>query len=318
MSKFRDTGEQLCFQRFSNSWVALNSNPKGIIQFIGSFVFGSFPLNSYKSLFQNLFEQGYTIFVFRFPFNPLGFNHWRVATNLLQEEYKLRVEIIRFLTQNQEKYQNNLEIYLNDTNYYWLGHSLGCKYISLLEILSNDTNRRQLILQKSLGNRYNSKLKSCIKSVDVAREEAEQKITALLNQTININKFFIKDQPSIFLAPEISYTVTLNGITISTTNFIPRLNLLIYPNVRETKCMICQSTNLFNLTGIISFAQDFIARDDVSFLLKQLYRRRFTPPLHQELSGCHFEPNGMQIEHLGTCINQMFTELRQKIDVKPS
>ncbi|MEO1377732.1 MAG: hypothetical protein AAFW70_26325, partial [Cyanobacteria bacterium J06635_10] len=62
-SKFPDTEGKLFFRRFSNSWVAINPNPKGIIQFIGSFVFGSFPRDSYKYLFQNLFEQGYTIFV---------------------------------------------------------------------------------------------------------------------------------------------------------------------------------------------------------------------------------------------------------------
>ena len=85
-----------------------------------------------------------------------------------------------------------LEIYLKDSNYYWLGHSLGCKYISLLEILSNEPTQRNLIIQKSLGERYHEKLISLIKSVDIAREKAEQEISNLLNQAININPNFAK------------------------------------------------------------------------------------------------------------------------------
>ncbi|MGB6300107.1 MAG: hypothetical protein WBF90_28600, partial [Rivularia sp. (in: cyanobacteria)] len=50
LSQFKDIQQDFCFKSFSNSWVAINPNPKGIIQFIGSFIFGSFPINSYKYL----------------------------------------------------------------------------------------------------------------------------------------------------------------------------------------------------------------------------------------------------------------------------
>ena len=302
---------ELPIKSMSDSLVVMNRNPKGIIQFIGSFILGSFPIKSYKYLFKKLFDRGYTLIVFRFPFNPLGFDHWKVATKLLKEEYKLRVEIIKYITQNGKKSNDNLKIYLDDSNYYWLGHSLGCKYISLLEILSNEPEQRELILQTSLGDRYNEELKSLIDSVDIAREEAERKISELLNKPIPIGKFFIKDQPSILLAPEISNTVTVNGVKIFTVNPLPNFELLVRPNARETKCMIAQSKELFNLTGMISFAQDCIARDDVTFLAEQLALRRF-PPLHKELWGWHFEPNGIQIEHLETCINRIFQELKRR------
>lgn len=313
--KFKDSVENCCFRSFSNSWVAIHPHPKGVIQFIGSFVFGSFPLKFYKYLLQNLFEQGYTIFVFRFPFTPLKFDHWQFATELLKEEYALRVEIIRFLKENYTTSYNNLEIYLNDSNYYWLGHSLGCKYITLLEILSNDANQRQLILQKSLGNRYNQKLLSQLKSVDIARENAEQEITKILNIPIQINQYFIQNQPSIFLAPEISNTVTINGINIPTFKPLSKFELLISPNARETKSMIAQSSNLFNLTGIISFSQDFIARDDINFLCKQLSLKPIYPPLHKELFGWHLDPNAVEIKHLGTSINQFFGELSTRVNL---
>lgn len=312
LNKFRDIKEEFCFQSFSNSWVAINPNPKGIIQFIGSFIFGSFPINSYKYLLQNLFEQGYTIIVFKFPFTPLKFDHWQVATDLLKEEYALRVEIIRFLTQNGKTSQNNLEIYLDDTNYYWLGHSLGCKYISLLEILSNDATQRNLIIQKSLGDRYNEKLVTLINSVDVAREKAEREISKLLNKPIKINKYFIKGQPSILLAPEISNTVTLNKFNIPTSKRPSKFELLVFPNASETKSMISRSTNLFNLTGIISFSQDFIARDDVSFLFQQLSLKPLSSPKHEELFGWHLDPNAVEIKHLGICINRIFEQLIQR------
>lgn len=312
-SKFPYTEEKLFFRPFSNSWVAINPNPKGIIQFIGSFVFGSFPINSYKYLFQNLFEQGYTIFVFKFPFTPLKFNHWQVAIDLLKEEYTLRTEIIRFLIQNCKISSEHLNFYLKDSNYYWLGHSLGCKYISLLEILSNDPTQRKLIIQNCLGDRYNEKLISLINSVDIARAKAEQQISELLNKGISFNKFFIKDQPSILLAPEISNTVTVHGVTLPTTKPLSKFELLISPNARETKCMIARTKNLFNLTGIISFTQDCIARDDVAFLTQQLSLKPFHPPLYnEELFGWHFEPNGIQVQYLGTCINEILTELKQR------
>ncbi|MGK7934968.1 MAG: DUF1350 family protein [Xenococcaceae cyanobacterium] len=299
------------FQYLSKSWVAINPNPRGIIQFIGSFVFGSFPINSYKFLFKNLFERGYTIIVFRFPFNPLEFAHWKVATKLIKQEYNLRVEIIKKLTQEGNLSSHNLEIYLNDANYYWLGHSLGCKYISLLEILSNDPTQRESIIQNALGSRYDETLKPLIKSVDEARKCTEQKISELLAKPINIGKFFIKDQPSILLAPEVSNTVTVNGVTIPTANPLPNLELLVRPNARETKCMIAQSKDLFNLTGMISFAQDCIAKDDVTFFIQQLHQRDCYF-LHQELSGWHFEPNGIQVECLTTIIDRFFKKLRQR------
>jgi hypothetical protein len=312
LNQFRDIQQDFCFKSFSNSWVAINPNPKGIIQFIGSFIFGSFPINSYKYLLRNLFEQGYTIIVFKFPFTPLKFDHWQVATNLLKEEYALRLEIIKFLTQNGKTPDRNLEIYLDSTNYYWLGHSLGCKYISLLEILSNEPTQRNLIIQNSLGDRYDEKLISLINSVDVVREKAEQEISKLLNKPININKYFIRGQPSILLAPEISNTVTLNKFNTPTSKRRSKFELLVFPNASETKRMIAQSTNLFNLTGIISFSQDFIARDDCSFLLQQLSLKRFYPPLHTELFGWHLDPNAVEIKHLGICINRIFAQLIQR------
>ncbi len=82
------------------------------------------------------------------------------------------------------------------------------------------------------------------------------------------------------------------------------------PNTIQFKCVTAyQSKNLFNLTGLISFTKDCIAKDDVTFFAQQLSLRHFHPPIYKELFGSHFEPNGIQIEHLGACINGIFAEL---------
>ena len=58
----QDSNENLHFRAFSHSWVAIHPNPKGIIQFAGSFfIFGSLPTVFYYFLLKSLYDQGYTI-----------------------------------------------------------------------------------------------------------------------------------------------------------------------------------------------------------------------------------------------------------------
>ncbi|MEO1377539.1 MAG: hypothetical protein AAFW70_25320, partial [Cyanobacteria bacterium J06635_10] len=45
---------------------------------------------------------------------------------------------------------------------------------------------------------------------------------------------------------------------------------------------------------------------------QQLSLKPFHPPLYKELFGWHFEPNGIQVQDLGTCINEILTELKQR------
>ena len=104
---------------------------------------------------------------------------------------------------------------------------------------------------------------------------------------------FIRDQPSLLLAPEISNTVQIFNIPIRPSS---RLG---FPNRHETKCLIEHSTELFNLIGLISFNLDGIARDDVDFLECQLRTRKFRHFLHKVFLGWHFEPQGIYIENLG-------------------
>ncbi|MCG9891111.1 MAG: DUF1350 family protein [Thermosynechococcaceae cyanobacterium MS004] len=279
------------YEKISNSQALLHSNPKGVIQFIGSFVFGSFPAWAYKHLFQFLFDQGYSIILYRFPLNPFEFDHWKVSLQLLKEQQIVKSEIIRKLKE-KSKSSSVIEVY-SKGKYLWLGHSLGCKYIILLEVLSNNSSRRNKILKECLGELNAEKI---LKKIDSEK---------LLNQN------FILDQPSIFLAPEISNTVRLlkSGWRIS--------NNCTDPNQRQTECLIRSSSETFNLTSIVSFNWDEIAEDDVSFLSEQFQNKYFQPPLFKELQGWHFEPLSLHVEDLGQLIVDLFEELKTRLLSKP-
>ncbi len=104
MSQLKETRANLCFRPFSNSWVAIHPEPKGIIQFVGSFlVFGSLPTVFYNSLFRGLYNKKYTIIAYpSFIFPPLSWklrlvDHWQASLQLLKEEYALKYELIEYI-----------------------------------------------------------------------------------------------------------------------------------------------------------------------------------------------------------------------------
>ncbi|MEL6438174.1 MAG: DUF1350 family protein [Cyanobacteria bacterium J06621_8] len=289
----------------SNSKVAFHSRPKGVIQFIGGFISGSFPQSNFRSLFQHLYDQGYSLIVYNFPFNPLQFNHWSVAVKILKDLYQVRFEIIkkRFCSTDREQL---LEFYADDSNYFWLGYSLGCKYILLLEIISDNYDnfqRRNQILSDCLLEDF-IKIKEDIEQADSYRDLAINKISELLGSPYELN-YFIKDQPSLLIAPEINNTVEILNQPISLFSFWD------FPSREKVQCLIKKSTEIFNLMGLMSFAQDTIARDDVSFLTLQLSNRSFTPFLHQKFEGTHNKLLEND-QNLGACINLILQELKQR------
>lgn len=284
--------------------IAYNPNPKGIIQFVGAFVFGSFPENSYKYLFQYLYKQGYSIIIHRFPFNLFQFEHFPVAIELLTNLYKARVKIIEKL---KEIYPKQLDFYVNDANYFWLGHSLGCKYILLLEILSDsDKKRRNQILELSLRSEHQYELYNAIEKLDLEREQAELLIGRILNRPYKMGSYFIRDQPSLLLAPEFNNTIQLLNLSFRPSSRFG------FPNRQEMKSLIEKSTELFKLMSLISFNLDGLAYDDVDYLKDQLQLRGFLPFLHKVFFGGHFEPQGLHLEQLALCIDLILQELRKR------
>jgi hypothetical protein len=275
------------YEKISNSQVLLHPNPRGIIQFVGGFVFGSFPAWSYKYLLQFLFDQGYSIILYKFPFNLIQFNHWEVSLELLKEQSLLKTQIVEFLRHRHQPI-DVVELYAKQESYLWLGHSLGCKYIILLEILSNQKDRRKKILNEALGESAKDIL---------GKIENEQ---ANLEESINPN--FIRDQPSILLAPEISNTVRFLRSSWRVSNNKAQ------PNQQQTESLIRASNELFNLTGIISFSQDEIAEDDVVFLREKFQGKNKS--LYQEIWGWHFEPLSIRTEGIGGLIVNFFDKLK--------
>lgn len=266
------------FSPVSFSWVAIHPQPKGVIQFIGGAFFGTFPTVFYRYFLQTLFEEGYTIVALPFRFS---FRHWAIAIDLLKEQEILRYELTAIA--NKLGYDDG--VYQAKANYFWLGHSLGCKYIALLEFLS--------------GSQWKQITEACVE------QAAYQKIEALIANA-GLKDASIFDQPSLLVAPDISDTesaIPIRGIA----RFLDRLGLGVKPTRGQTQCFI-ERSQLFNLTALISFDKDTLAgsetdelkskeireNSDVLWLIKQLEKRRF-PILRRELKGKHLEPLGVRV-----------------------
>jgi hypothetical protein len=261
------------FNPVAFSWVAIHPEPKGVIQFIGGAFFGTFPTVFYRYFLQTLFEEGYTIIAFPFRFS---FRHWSIAIALLKEQEILRKELSD-ITGN--------DLYLEKANYFWLGHSLGCKYIALLEFLSSE--------------QWKQIAESCIKPQ--AYQQIEKIIT---NAGLEIAS--ILNQPSLLVAPDISNTESAIPVR-AIARFLDRVGLGVMPTREQTQCFI-EGSGLFNLTAMISFNKDKLAgsendilkdkqtqeNSDVLWFMLQLKTRKF-PILHVELQGKHLEPLGVKV-----------------------
>ncbi|MDY6784358.1 MAG: DUF1350 family protein [Cyanobacteriota bacterium] len=274
--------QKIKFQPLSFSWVAIHPNPKGVIQFIGGAFFGSFPTIFYRNLLKTLFNEGYTIVAFPFRFS---FRHWSIALSLLQEQKVLSKEI----SQIAKELNYPTEIYQNSENYFWIGHSLGCKYIALLELLSDD--------------RWSDSLKQCNLDENGQVRQIERRFRDYSELECSI-----KNQPSLLIAPDLSNTQSAIPRQLAfIARFLDSKKLGVIPTRKQTLCYISKSS-LFNLTGIISFDGDIIAgsendkfkdevqrkNSDVLWLIDYLRQKTF-PLLHQELSGKHLAPLGFQV-----------------------
>lgn len=247
------------FRPISHSWIAIHPEPKGVIQFIGGAFFGTFPTVFYRYFLRCLFDEGYTIIALPFRFS---FRHWDIAVGLLREQAVLRNELAT--TTGNAFYQEQ-------TNYCWLGHSLGCKYIALLECLSGDLGKQA-----------------------VALDHAGLKGASILSQ------------PSLLVAPDISDTESAIPVK-AIARFLDDAGLGVQPTRGQTQDLI-EGSRLFNLTAIISFVNDTIAGSAVEpttgdqpreesdvFWLLQVLRRRPYPLLTIELPGKHLEPLGVRV-----------------------
>jgi hypothetical protein len=330
---------KLRFQPVSHSWVALHPNPKGVIQFIGGAFFGTFfPMFFYRSLLQRLFNEEYTIVLL--PFN-FSFDHYAESGFLIREQYDIMPELIRRAI--FEGY--NYEAYLGDRNFSWVGHSIGCKYIALLEGLSAlptlgepnnldyDNNVKKLkkfleTLVNSKGEKKDSQQKIkrkvddllrglliLINDLEAKRKTAQELIKAYIEKEpnyqalkgeIEITSIFIKNQPSLLLAPV--NTGLDSAVPQPFASIFISLGLNVKPTPKETKALIKQA-NLFELLGLISFKTDKIALSTCQWFESDFKK----PPkeFQQKLNGGHLRPLSIKLGNL--IIN--FPDLKDKISL---
>lgn len=264
------------FIPLSSSWVAIHPKPRGVIQFIGGAFFGSFPTLFYRYFLSELFASGYTIIALPFRFS---FEHWSIAIGLLKEQSILG----QLIPEEARKLGYDDSIYADPSKYLWVGHSLGCKYLALLEFLSDDD--------------WRSKLKQCADSREVERVERDF-------DRINPGKTSILNQPSLLIAPDISNTESAIPIP-ALARLLDRLGLGVKPRRKQTQCFI-ELSNLFNLTAMISFDRDTVAgsltditkspeiqeNSDVLWFAQQLKDKGL---INKEIPGKHLEPVGIRV-----------------------
>ena len=231
----------LRFTRLKDSRVAIHPNPKGVVFFIGGAFFGTFPTIFYRSLLKEIFNRGYTIIAF--PFR-LTFDHWSTAINLAEDRYEIQqklTEKAKGLGYDYRIYEENPNS--KDSNYIWLGHSLGCKYIALLELL---TDLEKQDFQLDLG--------ACVDDLQA------ESIIQLLSH-VSLDKISLLNQPSILIDPVISDLD--NAVPVKSLRRIVNRFIKVQPSRKESYCLINRS-KLFRLTSIIdlnsSLSEDTVMR----------------------------------------------------------
>jgi Protein of unknown function (DUF1350) len=266
--------QEFRFSPISFSWVAIHPNPKGVVQFIGGAFFGTFPNIFYRYLLKQIYLEGYTVIAFPFRFT---FRHWSVAISLLREQQTLRP----LLAQRAKELGYDPSIYNQSNRYQWLGHSLGCKYIALLELLagwSQDKDQVQQQIQKST------------KRSDAQIKQIKQSVRGL--------SISIKDQASLLIAPDIGNTQDAIKLPFL-PEFLDSIGWGVLPTKQDTFRLIEESA-LFNLAKMISFNQDKIAGSEKAPLtpdntVRMLIKILGDKLLHEEVEGKHLRPLGLEL-----------------------
>ena len=268
------------FSPLGFSWVALHPKPVGVIYCIGGAFFGTFPQIFYRYLLKSLFDHGYTIVAIPYRFT---FRHWSVAIGLLKDQSVLQGALLEEAKFRQYEYEiYDLDQEAASGKYFWLGHSLGCKYIALLELLTDLADKAS-----NTKDPITALFGDCISAQERQRLE-------MLLATVDIQEQSIKNQKSVLMAPAIEgiegaipflRTPMFSGLK----RVLNRVGIRVEPSQAETFSLI-QSSNLFNLTSLISFQQDTrVAAPTVQWLLDNLADRLLQSA---QLQGRHLAPLG--------------------------
>lgn len=232
-----------------NSWVALNPSPVGVIFFIGGAFFGSFPTVFYRGLLRYFHDQGYTVVAIPFRFS---FDHWNEAINIIHQQPEIQYELQQVAVKlgfDDNLYRKDLDE--SDSSNLWVGHSIGCKYVALLELLSSSP----------------PEISESLRRCSFQPKQLEKILELVTNESIMPR--FIFNQPSLQIDPVISDLD--DAIPFGLAGFFRKLGLFVQPDRGQTFCLIRES-RLFNLTSIL-YLSSSTAKQTVDQLVKLLQDR---------------------------------------------
>lgn len=109
------------YRCIEGAFVAQNPQKRGVVEFYGGALFELLPQVSYEYLLEGIFNAGYSIIAVPYT---VSLDHMRTAFGLLEQRDKLR-KVLGINGSSKEH------------PHFWVGHSVGCKIIALLEFLTN-------------------------------------------------------------------------------------------------------------------------------------------------------------------------------------
>ena len=297
---------KLKFRPIHFNWVAIHPQPIGIIHFIGGAFFGTFPTIFYRYIIRRLFQQGYTIAALPFRFT---FRHWSVAIGLVRDQEELRQAIAAEAKRLGYEYKiYEEEPIAQNPNHFWLAHSVGCKYIALLELLTElEAREIQEFLGECVGSEQAADIENSLRGVD-------------------LKDISLKNQPLILLAPVIAGIESAIPVP-AVAELVKKLGLDVQPNVKETRCLINKS-RLFRLTAAIAFGEDKIAsnpeiapdgepKGTIQWLQKHVPSIKFSElPHRQHLAPLGFRSGDSQLADEVIKLLKMETQQLQSISTE--
>lgn len=235
------------FQPLHFGWAALPPQPKGIIVFIGGAFFGSFPTIFYRAFLQSLYDQDFGIVALPFRFT---FHHWDIALSLTIYAKELRDEL-----RSLREAAAGQGVEVPEIPYLWIGHSLGCKYIALLELLSEGEDM--------------CKLDAIMNALQQVAPRQKRDLQAKLD-LIDATQVSLRNQPQLLVDPVIASLDAAIPFKPLEALFAPFLK--ISPS-RDLTFKLIDKTELFSLTWIASLVSD-TSRETILRLISLAQSRR--------------------------------------------
>jgi hypothetical protein len=237
-------------------WVALPPKPKAVVVFIGGAFFGTFPTFFYRGFLRKLYDLDYAVVALPFRFT---FNHWDIALSVSIYLVELRHELDTLLLASISDGGKQNVNPIPKIPYLWIAHSLGCKYVALLELL---TEREKSCTEQRIMEALQ----------EVAPKQAEQ-LQAKLN-LIEADQISLLNQPQILVDPVITNLEAAIPWEPLEKIFAPLLKVV--PS-RDTTFKLIDGSPLFSLTKILSLTSKTAA--DTIYQLQHVVRKPSQRPI---------------------------------------